>query len=124
MSPDLLMSFSTLVSDLEATGSATTRQLEELQHDLSVATTSLSAQEAEGVTMAARVTAGESQRKGNIFTPLICLLDWIIEIYLRSIFTALEARLEAEEAALNTLKTESTGIAYISIATAYMSLAT
>ena len=74
--------------------------------------------------MAARVTAGESQRKGDIFTPLICLLDWIIEIYLRSIFTALEARLEAEEAALNTLKTESTGIAYISIATAYMSLAT
>ena len=68
MSPDLLMSFSTLVSDLEATGSATSRQLEELQHDLSVATTSLSAQEAEGVTMAARVTAGESQRKGNITT--------------------------------------------------------
>ena len=97
------MSFSTLVSELEATGSATSRQLEELQHDLSVATTSLSAQEAEGVTMAARVTAGESQRKGDIFTPLICLLDWIIEIYLRS---------------------ESSGIAYISIATAYMSLAT
>ena len=31
MSPDLVMSFSTLVSDLEATGSATSRQLDELQ---------------------------------------------------------------------------------------------
>ena len=31
MSSDLLMSFSTLVSDLEATGSATSRQLEVLQ---------------------------------------------------------------------------------------------
>ena len=118
------MSFSTLVSDLEATGSATTRQLEELQHDLSVATTSLSAQEAEGVTMAARVTAGESQRKGNIFTPLICLFDWKIGKYLKCILTALESRLEAEEAALKTLKTESSGKANVSLATAYMSLAT
>ena len=59
------MSFSTLVSDLEATGSATSRQLEGLQHDLSVATTTLSAQEAERVSMAARVTAGESWREGT-----------------------------------------------------------
>ena len=53
--------------------------------------------------------------------PLICLFDWMIKTYLRSIFTALVSRLEAKEAALKTLKTESSGIAYISIATAYMS---
>ena len=52
------------------------------------------------------------------------MLDWIIEIYLRCIFTALGSRLEAEEAALKTLKTESSGKANVSLATAYMSLAT
>ena len=52
------------------------------------------------------------------------MLDWIIFIYLRFLFTALESRLEAEEAALKILKTESSGIAYFRLAKAYISLAT
>ena len=56
--------------------------------------------------------------------PLICLFDWTIGKYLRCIFTALESRLDAEEAAWKNLKAESTGIAYVSLATVYMSVAT
>ena len=55
---------------------------------------------------------------------LICLFDWTIGKYLRCKFTALESRLEAEEVALKTMKAESTGIAYVSLATDYMRVAT
>ena len=42
-------------------------------------------------------------------------------MYLRCFSPVLESRLDAEEAALETLKTESSGIAYISLATVYIS---
>ncbi|KAK0140670.1 hypothetical protein N1851_022340 [Merluccius polli] len=121
-----ISSFMYLVSDLEASGSATRRQLEELQELTKGISTIISShtlaelqsehwkvvdfqtpeapltcpllpQEAELVAMATRLAAGESQRE------------------------ALESRLDAEEAALETLKTESSGIAYIRLATAYIS---
>jgi hypothetical protein len=50
------------------------------------------------------------------------MIDMIL--YGRCIFTALESRLEAEEDSLKTLKTESSGIAYVVVATVNMSVGT